>query len=204
MEALYSMVRFFVAGGPFMYPILIVFAVGVAIAIERYITLTQVSRQNEGMWSKLQPALADGDFDAAREMTSADDSTVSRLLGMGLARQGAAMHTKAAGGFAQLQASVGETEATHTPSGGSPVTVSGVWVPASTIRERNPDGELGVARGTYHLPAGTADVTSDSKFEIAGTTYAVDELHPDGAEIALELVSYDRRRLGGAETRSRR
>jgi len=89
MDALYSIVRFFVAGGPFMYPILIVFAVGAAIAIERYITLTQVRRQNEGMWSKLQPALADGDFDRAREMTSKDDSSVSRLLAMGLARQGA-------------------------------------------------------------------------------------------------------------------
>jgi biopolymer transport protein ExbB len=89
MDSMYSMVRFFVAGGPFMYPILIVFGVGVAIAIERYITLTNVRRQNEGMWSKLQPALAEGDFEKAREMTSSDDSTVSRLLAMGLARQGA-------------------------------------------------------------------------------------------------------------------
>jgi biopolymer transport protein ExbB len=72
-----------------MYPILIVFAVGAAIAVERYLTLTQVRRQNEGMWSKLQPALAKGEFDKAREMTSKDDSTVSRLLAMGLARQGA-------------------------------------------------------------------------------------------------------------------
>lgn len=89
MDALYSIVRFFVVGGPFMYPILIVFAVGIAIAIERYITLTRVRRQNEGMWCKLQPVLADGDFEKAREMTSKDDSTVSRLLAMGLARQGA-------------------------------------------------------------------------------------------------------------------
>jgi len=89
MDALYSVVRFFVAGGPFMYPILIVFAFGIAIAIERYITLTLVRRRNEGMWSKLQPALASGDFEKAREMTSKDDSTVSQLLGMGLARQGA-------------------------------------------------------------------------------------------------------------------
>ena len=89
MDAFYSLVRFFVTGGPFMYPILIVFAVGTAIAIERYLTLTQVKRQNEGMWSKLQPALAKGDFDKAREMTSKDDSAVSRLLAMGLARQGA-------------------------------------------------------------------------------------------------------------------
>jgi len=89
MDTLYSMVRFFVTGGPFMYPILIVFAVGIAIAIERYFTLARVRRRNESMWSKLQPALADGDFEKAREMTSKDDSTVSRLLAMGLARQGA-------------------------------------------------------------------------------------------------------------------
>ncbi|MDH3285279.1 MAG: MotA/TolQ/ExbB proton channel family protein [Acidobacteriota bacterium] len=89
MDGLFSVVRFFVAGGPFMYPILIVFAVGIAIAVERYITLTQIRRQNEGMWSKLQPALTRGDFDKAREMTSKDQSTVSRLLAMGLARQGA-------------------------------------------------------------------------------------------------------------------
>ena len=86
---MYAMVKFFVAGGPFMYPILIVFSVGLAIAIERYITLTRVRQQNEGMWSKLQPALSKGDFDKARDMTSKDDSTVSRMLGMGLSRQGA-------------------------------------------------------------------------------------------------------------------
>jgi biopolymer transport protein ExbB len=72
-----------------MYPILIVFSVGIAIATERYVTLTRVRRRNEGMWSKLQPALAKGEFDKAREMTSKDDSTVSQLLAMGLARQGA-------------------------------------------------------------------------------------------------------------------
>jgi len=89
MDSFYSMVKFFVAGGAFMYPILIVFAIGIAIAIERYVTLTLIRRRNEGMWSRLQPALASGDFERAREMTSKDDSTVSRLLGMGLARQGA-------------------------------------------------------------------------------------------------------------------
>jgi biopolymer transport protein ExbB len=72
-----------------MYPILIVFAVGIAIAIERYFTLTQVRRRNQEMWGKLQPALANGDFEKAREMAGTDDSTVSRLLAMGLARQGA-------------------------------------------------------------------------------------------------------------------
>ena len=40
MDSIYSIVGFFVTGGPFMYPILVVFAVGAAIAVERYITLT--------------------------------------------------------------------------------------------------------------------------------------------------------------------
>jgi biopolymer transport protein ExbB len=89
MESFYSIVGFFLTGGPFMYPILIVFAVGTAIAIERYITLSRVTMSNQTMWNKLQPALNQGDFDKARELTSKDSSTVAQLLSMGLARQGA-------------------------------------------------------------------------------------------------------------------
>ena len=89
MDSIYSIVGFFVTGGPFMYPILLVFAVGTAIAIERFVTLTMVTTKNQSAWSKVQPALMNGDFDQAREMTTNDDSTISRLLSMGLARQGA-------------------------------------------------------------------------------------------------------------------
>jgi biopolymer transport protein ExbB len=89
MDALYSVVGFFVTGGPFMYPILIVFAVGVAIAVERFVTLIRVRRRNDNMWTKVQPALASGDFEKARKIASEDDSTVSQLLAMGLSRQGA-------------------------------------------------------------------------------------------------------------------
>ena len=89
MDFIYSIIGFFVTGGPFMYPILIVFAVGTAIAIERYVTLTMVTAKNKSAWSKIQPALMNGDFDQARELTTNDDSTISQLLSMGLARQGA-------------------------------------------------------------------------------------------------------------------
>ena len=85
---MYSIVEFFVTGGPFMYPILIVFAVGAAIAVERYVTLTRVTSKNQRVWTDIQAALVEGDFDKAREMTDNDDSTISQLLGMGLARQG--------------------------------------------------------------------------------------------------------------------
>ncbi len=89
MDFLVGIVRFFVSGGPFMYPILIVFAVGAAIAVERYVTLSLVTAKNQSVWTKVQPALMEGDFDKAREMTSKDNSTISQLLSMGLARQGA-------------------------------------------------------------------------------------------------------------------
>ena len=89
MDFFYSLTGFFITGGPFMYPILIVFAVGAAIAVERFIKLQSVTHENHSMWNKLQPALDEGDFEKAREMTSDDKSTVSQLLSMGLAVQGA-------------------------------------------------------------------------------------------------------------------
>jgi biopolymer transport protein ExbB len=58
MDAMYSVVRFFVTGGAFMYPILIVFAVGTAIAVERYLTLRRIRSKNEATWNRLQPTLA--------------------------------------------------------------------------------------------------------------------------------------------------
>ena len=89
MELIYSIVTFFMAGGPFMYPILLVAAFGAAIAIERYVSLTLVTLKNQSVWNRVQPALLEGDFEKAREMTSKDTSTISQLLSMGLARQGA-------------------------------------------------------------------------------------------------------------------
>ena len=89
MDFLYSIVSFFSTGGLFMYPILIVFAVGVAIAAERYITLTLVTNKNQVVWEQVQPLLSEGEFEKAREMTSEDGSTISQVLNMGLSLQGA-------------------------------------------------------------------------------------------------------------------
>ena len=89
MDVFYSIVSFFGSGGIFMYPILLVFAVGVAIAVERYVTLSMVTNKNKAVWEKVQPLLTEGQFDEAREMTSEDDSTISQVLNMGLSLQGA-------------------------------------------------------------------------------------------------------------------
>jgi biopolymer transport protein ExbB len=88
MDFFYSIVTFFGTGGIFMYPILIVFAVGCAISVERYITLSIVTRKNRSVWEKVQPLLTEGEFDEARELTSGDESTISQVLNMGLTLQG--------------------------------------------------------------------------------------------------------------------
>jgi biopolymer transport protein ExbB len=89
MDFFYSIVGFFASGGLFMYPILLVFAVGLAIAIERYVTLARVTGKNQKVWEKVQPVLSRGDFEAARKLTSDDDATISQVLNMGLSLQGA-------------------------------------------------------------------------------------------------------------------
>jgi biopolymer transport protein ExbB len=89
MDIFYPIVKFFTAGGAFMFPILLAAAVAIAITVERYITLTRLSMRNRGAWGRVEPALASGDFEKAREITSKDDAAISKLLAMGLALQGA-------------------------------------------------------------------------------------------------------------------
>jgi biopolymer transport protein ExbB len=85
----YSMVAFFQKGGVFMYPILLVLAVGLAISFERWVQLNRIRSANNSMWTQLLPVLTKGEFDKARRMTSKDKSSLAQMLAMGLARQGA-------------------------------------------------------------------------------------------------------------------
>ena len=50
-------VRFFQEGGAFMFPIAIVLALGVAIAIERYIFLSLAKRENKNSFAQIEPLL---------------------------------------------------------------------------------------------------------------------------------------------------
>jgi biopolymer transport protein ExbB len=89
MDVIYKLVKFFADGGFFMYPILTILAVGTAISIERYTTLSLMIKRNKESWQKLEPLIMRGDFQAARELASKDNSTIAQILSMGLARQGA-------------------------------------------------------------------------------------------------------------------
>ena len=85
----YSIVAFFQKGGLFMYPIMLVFAVGMAITIERWLQLSRTQSVNSKVWDLVHPVLAEGEFDKAREIVKKDKSNMAKMLEMGLARQGA-------------------------------------------------------------------------------------------------------------------
>ena len=90
MDVIYTIVEFFVAGRHLHVPDLARVRVGVAISIERYVTLTlRDQARTKRCGRRLQPLLAKRDFDKARELTAKDDSTIAQLLSMGLERQGA-------------------------------------------------------------------------------------------------------------------
>lgn len=89
MSLFESIVAFFASGGTFMYPILLVFAVGAAIAFERAMTLRRIMHHNELAWNDLQPLINSGEFDQARELAQKEESVMARILNLGLSLQGA-------------------------------------------------------------------------------------------------------------------
>ncbi len=89
MEFFYAIIRFFQTGGFFMYPILVVLAAGLAIAVERWVYLHRARGANKKTWDELHPVLAKGDFDKARDLAGKDRSSMAQILVTGLARQGA-------------------------------------------------------------------------------------------------------------------
>ncbi len=86
MASFDAIVRFFQQGGLFMYPILMVFAVGVAIALERYLYLTLARGANQRVWKKVLPSLNRGDFRQAEGIAASSRTAIGRILSYGLSR----------------------------------------------------------------------------------------------------------------------
>lgn len=86
MEALHAAVEFFQTGGPFMYPIALLLAIGVAIIVERYIYLTIVGIHNRRIWKRILPLVREGKYEVAGELVAQSNAAMSRILGYGLQR----------------------------------------------------------------------------------------------------------------------
>jgi biopolymer transport protein ExbB/TolQ len=90
MEVYSTIVRFFQEGGVFMYPIVIVFALGLAIAIERWVYLTMTTSKNKALWNKITPHLKTGNFAAAAQLASKSKAAIGMIMTYGLNRVRAA------------------------------------------------------------------------------------------------------------------
>lgn len=86
MGAYSIIVRFFQEGGLFMYPIVLVLALGLAIAIERWFFLTATTARNKALWKKVTPFLKSGNFNGAMQQTSKSKALIAQIMSYGLNR----------------------------------------------------------------------------------------------------------------------
>lgn len=86
MEYYVAVVKFFQDGGLFMYPIMVVFAIGVVIAIERWAYLTMSRASSRKMWDELMPLIQKGKFPQAMSITAKSKTAMGRILNYGFTR----------------------------------------------------------------------------------------------------------------------
>lgn len=81
-----ELVKFFQTGGIFMYPILFVMAIGLAIATDRLLYLSKTTRTINKLWKLIVPMLKANDFGRAQRAVSESNSPLATVLSYGFAR----------------------------------------------------------------------------------------------------------------------
>ena len=82
-----TVVGFFQLGGAFMFPIAIVLAIGLAIAIERWLYLSAQTKRNRRDFDALLPMLKSQRLAEVSKVTSQSGSAISRIAADGLQRR---------------------------------------------------------------------------------------------------------------------
>jgi len=80
METYSSITSFFQSGGTFMYPIALVLAIGVAIAVERWRFLRNALFANRKAYSDLLPLLRSKNYEKAQTYASSNQSAIARIV----------------------------------------------------------------------------------------------------------------------------
>ncbi len=86
MEIFNSVIKFFQDGGLFMYPILFIFAAGIAVAVERFIFLSLERTRNRKEWERIVPHLYKGSFGDALLQAKKSHAAIGNILVYGLER----------------------------------------------------------------------------------------------------------------------
>jgi biopolymer transport protein ExbB len=79
-------VKFFQDSGLAIYPSIAIMAVGLAIAIERFVFLQKARSQNSKLWSLMLPMLQGGKLKDVHRVASSSDSAVGKIVANGLDR----------------------------------------------------------------------------------------------------------------------
>ncbi|MCY7315661.1 MAG: MotA/TolQ/ExbB proton channel family protein [Rubrivivax sp.] len=86
MNTFNTVVKFFVDCGPFLYPSLLMMAMGVAIAVERFLFLNRARADNRKLWDQVLPLLQSGRFKEVHTMASGSDAAIGKIVANGLTR----------------------------------------------------------------------------------------------------------------------
>jgi biopolymer transport protein ExbB/TolQ len=86
MDIYTTTVKFFQEGGLFMYPIAIVLALGLAIAVERWLYLTLTTAKNKALWNAVTPYLKAGNLAGAVQVTGKSRAAIGQIMTYGLNR----------------------------------------------------------------------------------------------------------------------
>lgn len=86
MLTLEMVIKFFKDCGLFIYPSLLIMAVGLAIAVERYVFLARARADNRKTWDAVLPLLQGGRLKEAQGVVSKSESAVGKIVGNGLER----------------------------------------------------------------------------------------------------------------------
>lgn len=79
-------VKFFQDSGVAIYFSIAIMAIGLAIAIERYVFLRRARSQNRQLWSQVLPMLQGGRFKEVLGMASKSDAAIGKIVTHGLER----------------------------------------------------------------------------------------------------------------------
>jgi len=86
MNTFQTVVKFFQDCGLFIYPSLLIMALGLAIAIERFVFLSRARSENRKVWEKVLPMLQSGQFKEVHGVTSKSDAAIGKIVNYGLTR----------------------------------------------------------------------------------------------------------------------
>lgn len=86
MNAFNTVVKFFQDSGLFIYPSILIMALGLAVAIERFIFLRRARTENRRLWERMLPLLQGGKLDKVEAVAAKSEAAIGKIVAHGLER----------------------------------------------------------------------------------------------------------------------